>query len=108
MPDSKNSELQPSTAIASETENAASTSAGQNAPENGESFKDLLSAFEKSSKPKRDADPRQIDGIVVALTADSVLVDIGYKSEGILPLSVFTDAGESVKPGDHLLVTVKG
>jgi small subunit ribosomal protein S1 len=104
MSDPKNSEAQPATQIVSENETAATTSQ----PESGESFKDLLTAFEKSSRPKRDAETRQIDGVVVAVTADSVLVDIGYKSEGILPLAVFTDAGESVKVGDHLRVTVKG
>src|SRR5262249_31601075 len=45
---------------------------------------------------------------VVAVTVDSVLVDIGYKSEGILPLAIFQSAGETVKPGDKLRVSVKG
>jgi len=42
------------------------------------------------------------------ITADSVLVDIGFKTEGIIPLSVFQNAGETVKPGDKMRVSVKG
>lgn len=103
MSDPRNSEAQPTTEIEPQNQTATTTQ-----PEGGESFKDLLTAFEKSSQPKRDAETRQIDGVVVAVTADSVLVDIGYKSEGILPLTVFTDAGETAKVGDHLRVTVKG
>src|SRR3954463_520915 len=105
MSDPENSEAQPSIETLSATEMPSSPS---DAADTAESFKDLLTAFEKSSQPKRDAETRQIDGVVVAVTADSVLVDIGYKSEGILPLSVFTDAAETVKVGDHLRVTVKG
>ena len=33
---------------------------------------------------------------------------MGYKTEGVLPLALFEAAGETVAPGDHLLVTVKG
>ena len=36
----------------------------------------------------------------------SVFFDIGYKSEGILPLAALQ--GETLKPGDKALVTVKG
>ena len=55
-----------------------------------------------------DAGGQQLEGTVVAITADSVLLDIGYKSEGILPLAAFQSAGETVKPGDKFSVTVKG
>jgi len=34
--------------------------------------------------------------------------DIGYKSEGVLPLSLFQSVNEIVEPGTKLLVTVKG
>ena len=57
-------------------------------------------------KPTTEAGSLQ--GTVVAVTDDSVLFDIGYKTEGILPLSVFQNAGESVKPGDKFPVSVKG
>ena len=37
--------------------------------------------------------------------ADAVVLDIGYKTEGILPLSEFQNDREAVKPGDKLQVT---
>ncbi|MBZ5630207.1 MAG: 30S ribosomal protein S1, partial [Acidobacteriia bacterium] len=51
---------------------------------------------------------QQIEGTVVAVTADAVLLDIGFKTEGILPLSAFQDAAEIVKPGDQFPVSVTG
>ncbi len=75
-----------------------------NTPAPERSFADILSEYEHSHA--RKAEDRQLEGTVVAVTPDSVLVDIGYKSEGILPLTAFT--GQEVKPGDKLLVTVKG
>ncbi len=76
--------------------------------EPNESFGDLLSQFERSHSRATDDGSRQLQGTVVAVTDDSVLFDIGYKTEGILPLSVFQTAGETVKPGDKVPVTVKG
>src|SRR6478609_5970512 len=75
----------------------------------GESFKDILSQFEQSHshKPQKEEGGRRIEATVVTLTADSILLDIGFKTEGILPLSALPP-GETVKPGDKLLVTVKG
>jgi small subunit ribosomal protein S1 len=76
--------------------------------EASESFGDLLSQFERSHSRRTDDGSRQLQGTVVAITADSVLLDIGYKSEGILPLSAFESAGETAHVGDKLPVTVKG
>jgi small subunit ribosomal protein S1 len=73
-----------------------------------ESFSDLLSQYEKSHTRKREDGGKQLEGTVIAITADSVILDIGFKSEGILPLSAFESAGETVKPGIKLLVSVKG
>src|SRR4051794_750374 len=74
--------------------------------ENNESFGDLLSQYERSHSRKAEDGGRQLEGTVVAITPDSVLLDIGYKSEGILPLSAFE--GQTVQAGDKLLVSVKG
>jgi small subunit ribosomal protein S1 len=71
-----------------------------------ESFGDLLSQFEQSHFPKADDGSRQIDAPVVALTGESALFDIGFKTEGILPLSAL--AGKEVKVGDRFQVSVKG
>jgi len=75
-------------------------------PEPEESFADIFSEFQRTHS-RRDGSS-QIRGTVVSVTADSVLVDIGYKSEGILPLAAFATAKEPVKPGDTLQVSVKG
>ncbi len=78
----------------------------ESATEAKESFQDILSQYEKSHSHKPEEGSRQIEAAVVTLTADSVLLDIGFKTEGILPLTALR--GETVKPGDKLLVTVKG
>ena len=51
---------------------------------------------------------KQIDATVVAVSNDSVFLDIGYKTEGILPLTAFAKEEKAVEPGDRLRVTVKG
>jgi len=73
-----------------------------------ESFRDLLSQFEKNKSRKPHEPGKGREGTVVALTVDSVLVDIGFKTEGILPLTAFPGAGTVVKVGDKLLVSIKG
>ncbi len=82
----------------------------QNPPpedESNESFGDLLQQYERAHTRRADDGARQLEGTVVAITADSVLLDIGYKSEGTLPLTAFAD-NEAVKVGDKFPVTVKG
>ncbi len=76
--------------------------------ESNESFGDLLTQYERSHSRPSEGGARQLEGTVVAVTADSVLLDIGYKTEGILPLAAFQSAGEAVQRGDKFAVTVKG
>jgi len=80
----------------------------QLAHESDESFKDILSQFEQSKSRKAGETGQGREGTVITVTVDSVLVDIGFKTEGILPLATFQNAGETVQPGDKLLVSVKG
>ncbi|HEY5177440.1 MAG TPA: 30S ribosomal protein S1 [Terriglobales bacterium] len=80
----------------------------QSTAEPNESFGELLSQFEQSHSHKAEDGSRQIEGTVIAVSAESVFLDIGFKSEGILPLAAFQSAGEDVKPGDKLVVSVKG
>lgn len=56
----------------------------------------------------RSGGSKQIDATVVSVTADSVYLDIGYKTEGVLPLSSFAAHEKAVEPGDIVRVTVKG
>jgi small subunit ribosomal protein S1 len=78
------------------------------APETSESFDELFSQYEKNRTRKPAGGGQGLQGTVVAVTADSVILDIGYKTEGILPLSAFQGPGEQIKPGDKLPVTIKG
>lgn len=74
-------------------------------PSASESFGEILSQFQKSHSHKA-SDGQQLQGTVLSVTAEAVFLDIGYKSEGILPLPALQ--GETVKPGDKMFVTVKG
>jgi small subunit ribosomal protein S1 len=76
--------------------------------ESNESFEDILSQYEKSHSRKKEDGGKQLEGTVIAVSAESVFFDIGFKTEGIMPLAVFQAAGETVQPGDKLPVSVKG
>jgi len=72
-----------------------------------ESFKDIFSEYEQSHSRKSESGSQRREGTVVSLTADSVILDIGFKTEGVLPLTAFpTD--KPPKPGDKLQVSIKG
>src|SRR6476659_8802036 len=72
-----------------------SSSAGE------ESFASL---FEESLKREELKEGDIVKGKVIALGKDHVIVDIGYKSEGAIPLHEFTTAegGVSIKVGDEI------
>src|SRR5205807_6198403 len=78
--------------------------------ESSASFDEIFSQYEQSHSHKtaEGGSGKGREGTVVAVTADSVLLDIGFKTEGILPLAAFLSTGEAVKLGDKLIVTVKG
>src|SRR5579872_4081923 len=76
--------------------------------EPGESFGDILSQFEQAHSHKAEEGRQGLEGTVVQVTGESVFLDIGYKIEGIIPLGEFQNAGETVKPGDKLRVSIKG
>jgi small subunit ribosomal protein S1 len=76
--------------------------------ETTESFAEAFSEFEKSHSRKPEDASQAREGTVVAVTADSVLVDSGYKSEGIFPLTAFQNDREPPKPGDKVRFSVKG
>src|ERR1051326_807150 len=80
--------------------------ASQPAGEEEESFGEAFSAFERAHKRKPQEGARQLEGTVVAVSGENVLLDIGYKAEGILPLSTFGATPPS--PGDKMPVSVKG
>jgi small subunit ribosomal protein S1 len=73
-----------------------------------ESFADMLRDFERSHTHKSEPGAKQLLGTVVSLSADQVFLDIGYKTEGVLPRSGFENNAEGVKPGDTFPVSVTG
>jgi small subunit ribosomal protein S1 len=73
-----------------------------------EDFANILLQFERSHTHKPESGARQIEGNVISLSAEQVFLDIGYKTEGVLPRSAFPNNAEGVKPGDKFLVSVKG
>jgi small subunit ribosomal protein S1 len=72
--------------------------------QSNEAFGDILSQFERDHSLKKVEGSRE--GTVVSVSSDSVVLDVGFKTEGVLPLSELQ--GQSVKPGDKLQVTIKG
>ena len=79
-------------------------------PESNESFDELFSQYEQEKKRSRTAAEggQGLQGTVITVSGDAVILDIGYKTEGILPLTAFQGSGSEVKPGDRLPVTIKG
>jgi small subunit ribosomal protein S1 len=77
-------------------------------PEPTESFADALAEFEHTHSHKPEGANTQLQGTVVSLDAESVYLDIGYKSEGILPRTAFENNADAVNPGDTFPVSVKG
>lgn len=65
-----------------------------------ESFEELLKDYEQGGFELKRNDV--VEGTIVQVNPDSVVVDVGYKSEGVIPLREFADEkGEiNVKVGD--------
>ncbi|HWC95911.1 MAG TPA: 30S ribosomal protein S1 [Candidatus Sulfopaludibacter sp.] len=84
---------------------------GSGSPTNNEpneSFGDILSQYEQSHSHKAEQGAKGLEGTVVAVTGEQVFLDIGYKIEGIIPLAEFQKAGEAIKAGDKVAVSIKG
>ena len=78
------------------------------AEESTESFSELLAEFEHSHTHKTEGDGKQLEGTVVSLDAEAVYLDIGYKTEGMLPRTVFANNADGVEVGQKFSVSVKG
>jgi len=66
--------------------------------------------FEATNAARNDIREGEIvNGTVLRVSKDNIVVDIGYKSEGVIPVSEFTGAGGeiSVQPGDKVDVLVE-
>lgn len=82
-------------------------------PEEQEAQEDFAQLLREDTAARANAVDRsggskQIEATVIAVSDDSVYLDIGYKTEGILPLSTFAKDEKAVEPGDKFRVVVKG
>jgi small subunit ribosomal protein S1 len=93
-----------------ETLNPDSESQISSASAQGDSFGDILSEFEDSHRHTAEGQAGGRQGTVVAISPQTVFVDIGFKTEGILPVEEFRNAkGDlEVKVGDQFPVSIKG
>ena len=90
------------------TASPAATPAAEAQPEQEEAFSDAYSEFQRTQTRRTSEEGRQIRGTVVAKNAEFVFVDIGFKSEGVLPVTALATRLEPVEVGDTLMVSVKG
>jgi small subunit ribosomal protein S1 len=89
-------------------ETAADPAPEEVVPEMTESFADALAAFERGHARKPAGGAKQLEGTVISVSIEQVFLDIGYKTEGVLPRGAFERNAEDVKPGDVVMVSVKG
>jgi small subunit ribosomal protein S1 len=69
-------------------------------------FGAILEQFEQEQKAFQEGEV--VRGTVVGITERGVVIDFGYKSEGIVPQGEFMEGTElTVKPGDEVEVLVK-
>lgn len=78
-------------------------SVSEETPSN-ESFDALFTEYERAHQRRPEDGGRQIEGTVVAVSPEQVFIDIGFKVEGVLPIS----EAEPLHVGDRVLVSVKG
>jgi small subunit ribosomal protein S1 len=76
----------------------------------GESFGDILLEFEEAHRHGTEGRGESRQGTVVAISSEFVFVDVGFKTEGVIPVEEFRDpAGKlDVQKGDHLIVSISG
>src|SRR5439155_10376468 len=88
------------TAVASQREDEEETRPA------GEDFGQLLDQFEQEQSTLQEGEV--VRGTVIGITERGVVIDFGYKSEGIVSQSEFMENGElTVKRGDEVDVVVK-
>jgi small subunit ribosomal protein S1 len=105
--DNTSTEATPTTSVAA----AAGTSPEQTSeaePSGAQDFSAMLENYEKESAASRQ-EGEIVRGIVVGISDQNVLVDIGYKSEGVVAREEFLDhqGNITVKRGDEVDVLIK-
>ena len=86
---------------------ALAPEAAEDAPGDGETMENLMEMYEESFK--RFAEGEVVNGRIISIDKDHVLVDIGYKSEGQIRINEFKDETGELKAevGDAVEVMVE-
>src|SRR5579872_1912936 len=79
---------------------------GRTEPMGPENYENLLDDYSHFAPPAAD---EVLQGTVLSINAKDVIIDFGYKSEGIVPIEQFQNpSGEvTVKPGDAVDVMIE-
>jgi small subunit ribosomal protein S1 len=90
---------------------AGSDNVDSESSENGdvsmEDFGKILAEHEQSHRSEI-SENEVVKGRVVKITEQAVIIDVGFKSEGIVPIAEFKDGDQiTVQPGDEIDVYVK-
>ena len=95
-------------AASPEAETASPEASGDNEPSGTQDFSAMLETYEKESAASRQ-EGEIVRGIVVGISDQNVLVDIGYKSEGVVAREEFLDhqGNLTVKRGEEVDVLIK-
>ena len=105
--DSNESDSAVAATTAAATEPTVDTGAGEDEPRpSGEDFGSMLDQFEQEQSTLQEGEV--VRGTVVGITERGVVIDFGYKSEGLVSQAEFMENGEiTVKRGDEVDVLVK-
>jgi len=72
-----------------------------------DSFEDIFREYEQSHSRRTEPGAQGRTGTVIVVNADSIVLDIGFKTEGVLPRNAFP-VDKPPQPGDKVQVTIKG
>lgn len=105
--DSNQSDSAVATTTAAAAEPPVDSGAGEDEPRpSGEDFGSMLDQFEQEQSTLQEGEV--VRGTVVGITERGVVIDFGYKSEGLVSQAEFMENGEiTVKRGDEVDVLVK-
>jgi small subunit ribosomal protein S1 len=99
---------EPDAPIASSTTAPSGSGTPRTERDSTEDFASALESFEQEQAQTEAAlnDEQIVSGHVLKITPQYVVVDIGYKSEGVVPVAEFTDheGNVTVQPGDEIAV----
>jgi small subunit ribosomal protein S1 len=88
-------------------EDQALLAAESDEEQDAEEYRKLLELYDESMRNLTEGEI--VTGRVIGLTSNAVIVDVGYKSEGLIPIEEFTDRGGelSVQVGEDVDVLLE-